>query len=86
MWMSLLFGLWSLYIYCLQDREFVEMDTTFQSNEKPSETPPPSPDPSLVHHNRRGSLTCCGKGLLKKKVRVALIALVSDTKILKHSL
>ncbi|KAL4226245.1 Potassium voltage-gated channel subfamily D member 3 [Mactra antiquata] len=51
---------------CLEnttDREFVEMDVTFTPNEKPSETPPPSPDPSLASLNRRSDFSCCGRRL-----------------------
>ncbi|BFZ10649.1 hypothetical protein BsWGS_13687 [Bradybaena similaris] len=47
---------------CLEkttDREFVEMEMTFNGPpNKPSETPPPSPDPSLISATKRG---CCGK-------------------------
>ncbi|CAG5117214.1 unnamed protein product, partial [Candidula unifasciata] len=47
---------------CLEkttDREFVEMEMTFNGPPtKPSETPPPSPDPSLISTTKRG---CCGK-------------------------
>ncbi|XP_052781095.1 potassium voltage-gated channel protein Shal-like isoform X3 [Mya arenaria] len=51
---------------CLEnttDREFVEMDMTFTPNGKPSETPPPSPDPSLASLNRRDDFSCCGRRL-----------------------
>ncbi|CAE1286310.1 KCND2 [Acanthosepion pharaonis] len=48
---------------CLEkttDREFMEMDMTFNvPPNKPSETPPPSPDPSLASLERRRMTGCC---------------------------
>ncbi|XP_052822834.1 potassium voltage-gated channel protein Shal isoform X2 [Octopus bimaculoides] len=48
---------------CLEkttDREFTEMDMTFSiPPNKPSETPPPSPDPSLASLERRRMTGCC---------------------------
>ncbi|XP_059143390.1 potassium voltage-gated channel protein Shal-like, partial [Physella acuta] len=48
---------------CLEkttDREFVEMDMTFNNSaSKPAETPPPSPEPSIVSNRRKSR--CCGK-------------------------
>nr|XP_022299292.1 potassium voltage-gated channel protein Shal-like isoform X1 [Crassostrea virginica] len=50
---------------CLEkttDREFVELDMAFNgAPNKPSETPPPSPDPSLTSLDRRKSTGCCGR-------------------------
>ncbi|KAH9504762.1 hypothetical protein Btru_061908 [Bulinus truncatus] len=52
---------------CLErttDREFVEMDMTFNSGgTKPSSTPPPSPDPSLISKGKKSR--CCGKRFSK---------------------
>ncbi|KAL3852001.1 hypothetical protein ACJMK2_015690 [Sinanodonta woodiana] len=48
---------------CLEkttDREFIEMDMTYTVPPvKPSETPPPSPDPSLTSFDKRQSSRCC---------------------------
>ncbi|XP_076469146.1 LOW QUALITY PROTEIN: potassium voltage-gated channel protein Shal-like [Babylonia areolata] len=50
---------------CLEkttDREFVDMDLTFNgAPNKPSETPPPSPDPSLGSAERRRGVGCCAR-------------------------
>ncbi|KAL8586498.1 hypothetical protein ACOMHN_055202 [Nucella lapillus] len=52
-------------LQCLKlatDREFVEMDLTFNgAPNKPSETPPPSPDPSLGSAERRRGMGCCAR-------------------------
>lgn len=46
----------------LQDREFVELDMAYNgAPNKPSETPPPSPDPSLTSLDRRKGTGCCGR-------------------------
>ncbi|KAK3765262.1 hypothetical protein RRG08_051884 [Elysia crispata] len=54
---------------CLEkttDREFVEMDMTFNgAPNKFSETPPPSPDLSVASAERRGG--CCGKSRSPRK-------------------
>ncbi|XP_067683892.1 potassium voltage-gated channel protein Shal-like isoform X1 [Haliotis asinina] len=48
---------------CLEkttDREFTELEMTFNgAPTKPSETPPPSPDPSLASLQRRRNTGCC---------------------------
>ncbi|KAL8611209.1 hypothetical protein ACOMHN_013640 [Nucella lapillus] len=48
---------------CLEtttDREFVDMEMTFNgAPNKPSETPPPSPDPSVSSVERRRGVGCC---------------------------
>ncbi|XP_036358514.1 potassium voltage-gated channel subfamily D member 1 [Octopus sinensis] len=58
---------WNYYNYTSEepaehkpDREFTEMDMTFSiPPNKPSETPPPSPDPSLASLERRRMTGCC---------------------------
>lgn len=46
----------------LQDRAFLELDMAFNgAPNNPSETPPPSPDPSLVSLERRRSTGCCAR-------------------------
>lgn len=50
------------YGVVLQDREFVELDMAYNgAPNKPSETPPPSPDPSLTSLDRRKGTGCCGR-------------------------
>ncbi|XP_046575264.1 potassium voltage-gated channel protein Shal-like isoform X4 [Haliotis rubra] len=50
---------------CLEkttDREFTELEMTFNgAPTKPSETPPPSPDPSLASLQRRRTTGCCAR-------------------------
>ncbi|XP_063436582.1 potassium voltage-gated channel protein Shal-like isoform X1 [Mytilus trossulus] len=50
---------------CLEkttDRAFLELDMAFNgAPNNPSETPPPSPDPSLVSLERRRSTGCCSR-------------------------
>ncbi|KAJ8302007.1 hypothetical protein KUTeg_020994 [Tegillarca granosa] len=50
---------------CLEqttDRQFVEMDMAYNgAPNKPSSTPPPSPDPSLESLDRRRSTGCCAR-------------------------
>lgn len=56
-------------VYLLsQDREFLEMDMTFNgAPNKPSETPPPSPDPSLTSADRRRGMGCCARRFSKHR-------------------
>ncbi|XP_046357743.1 potassium voltage-gated channel protein Shal-like isoform X4 [Haliotis rufescens] len=50
---------------CLEkttEREFTELEMTFNgAPTKPSETPPPSPDPSLASLQRRRTTGCCAR-------------------------